>query len=142
MRASLNSTILFSGTQTSKPLRVLTRSIRYVLYAPLRKKRRQPKEIVDGEGRTESEEWLVVSHAIHHRERERERGYCLLRTHPPVTRTLDFPVFFSVREIWQAACSVKVLSKSSTVRSLDAPRSGKTVLTTNSYPSDFGPTWS
>ena len=73
MRASLNSTILFSGTQTSKPLRALTRSIRYVLYAPLRKKRRQPKEIVDGEGRTESEEWLVVSHAIHHRERERER---------------------------------------------------------------------
>lgn len=73
MRASLNSTILFSGTQTSKPLRALTRSIRYVLYAPLRKKRRQPKDIVDGEGRTESEEWLVVSHAIHHTERERER---------------------------------------------------------------------
>ena len=142
MRASLNSTILFSGTQTSKPLRALTRSIRYVLYAPLRETTTTERDCGRrGEDRVRRMACCQPRNPPH-THRERERGYRLLRTHPPVTRTLDIPVFFSVREIWQAACSVKVLSTSSTVRSLDAPRSGKTVLTTNSYPSDFGPAWS
>ena len=79
MRASLNSTIiLFSGTQTSKPLRALTRSIRYVLYAPLRKKRPKPKDnrkrlwTARG-GQSQKNGLLSATQSTTHRERERER---------------------------------------------------------------------